>query len=360
MVQIVLNLLNAFVLHHVHSRTCLYLWCSSRGYNIFNVYRALVLACGHARVMHCWPFMCTFNILARLHTRQMALWKFITGLVINLHTNREAIKMSKNLRVDLIQALVEIAQLHKRLRYTSKLLRINDLFCRFPPGSITASRCFSLQVCLTSGQVCLPSLSTSPSEPFFKEVPPSNASHWTRKRPELAYFNLIGWGRCSCKSGSRLWWGVRWNSRCEEKEGSKKKKSSFEFSGMIFQSMHILIRGNFWQKKPTLEKMKSLKYRLKKHEVTITVSETSRFFLISLSDSLVIFVISVCWWYAGLGLPAFLLPRTFKPRLCSLGAVVLGISPSSSSGTCWTSWHGFMNPSELGFSCFPCPGLNQD
>lgn len=110
-----------------------------------------------------------------------------------------------------------------------------------------------------------------------KEVPPSNFPHWTRNHPERAYFNLIGWSSCPSRSGNISWLGVRWNSRCEEK-GDRKKKTSFESSGMIVRTLYIFIWGNIWQQKPTLKKMKSLKYRLKKHEVTITVSKVQRFF----------------------------------------------------------------------------------
>lgn len=56
---------------------------------------------------------------------------------------------------------LEIVQLHKQFISVSNLIKINAILSVLIP----ASRCFSLQVCLSSHQVFLPCLRTSPSEP---------------------------------------------------------------------------------------------------------------------------------------------------------------------------------------------------
>lgn len=157
-----------------------------------------------------------------------------------------------------------------------------------------------------------------------------------------------------------LWWGVRWNSPCEERGGRKKKKSYFEISGMTVQALSTFIRGNLWQENPTPKKMKSLKYRLKKHEVTITVSESPRVLVLKLRWSGIYYchLLLAMLWYCDLEIVA--LPSVFHNIWTSLMSCCVGIPPPPSLSTCWTSWLGPMSPDDLGFSSFPRPGLNPE
>lgn len=67
-----------------------------------------------------------------------------------------------------------------------------------------------------------------PASLFSKEVPPSDASHWTRNRPGVGVFRSDWLRPLFVDKWEQTWWrGVRWNSRCEGKEGSKKKKEKF-------------------------------------------------------------------------------------------------------------------------------------
>lgn len=119
---------------------------------------------------------------------------------------------------------LEIVQLHKQFVFSANPIKINGILCILIP----ASRCFSLQVCVTSGQVFLPCFRTSPSEPY-QEVPPPETSYWTANCPERAYSNLIGWSSCPCNSGCRLCVEASGETRVEKKKGAEKgwKKTGF-------------------------------------------------------------------------------------------------------------------------------------
>lgn len=87
---------------------------------------------------------------------------------------------------------------------------------------------------------------------------------------------------------------------------------------MTVQTLSTFIRGNLWQENPTPKKMKSLKYRLKKHEVTITVSELPRVLVLQLRWFGIYYchLLLLMLWYCDIDIVA--LPSVFHNTLTSL------------------------------------------